>query len=171
MEKITSKYWYMLLLKGIIMIVLAILIFMSPITAILTYGIWIGLGFLITGIVRLVQGFQAKGVFENWGWTVFEGVMDIILGFVLVANPEILAIIFPFLIGFWGAFYGFYLLVDAFSGKGSAFLKIIAGILIVVIAFHIMFNPIELGIAITIWIGILLLIAGIYNVIASFSLK
>lgn len=171
MEKITSKYWYMLLLKGVIMIVLAVLIFMSPVTAILTYGIWIGLGFLIAGIVRIVQGFQAKGVLENWGWMAFEGVMDIILGFVLVANPEILAIIFPFLIGFWAAFYGGMLIVDGFSGTGNAFLKIIAGILIVVIAFHIMFNPIELGIAITIWIGIVLLIAGIYNVVASFSLK
>lgn len=171
MEKITSKYWYMLLLKGIIMIVLAILIFMSPAGALLTYVIWIGLGFIIAGIVRLVQGFQAKGVLDNWGWLVLEGVIDIILGFILMAHPGVTAAILPFLIGFWAAFYGFFLLIDAFSGKGSAFLKIIAGILIVILAFHIMFNPIELGIAMAIWIGIMLLIAGIYNVIASFSLK
>ena len=63
----------MLLLKGVIMILLAILTFMSPGGALLTYAIFIGIGFTLAGIVRIIQGFQAKGIVDNWGWIVLEG--------------------------------------------------------------------------------------------------
>lgn len=161
----------MLLIKGIIMILLAILMLSSPAAAILTYVIWIGLGLIITGVVRIVEGIQAKGTLDNWGWILFEGIMDILIGFILMANPAVTASVFPFIIGFWAAFYGFFLIVDSFTGTGNGLLKIVGGILIVMLAFNIMFNPLGLGLVITIWIGIMLLVMGIYNVIASFSLK
>jgi len=171
MENSISKNWYMVLLKGIIMILLAILIFMSPADALLTYAIWIGIGFSIAGILRIIQGFSAKGVLDNWGWLVLEGVLDIFVGFTLMAHPALTASILPFLIGFWAAFYGLFLIVDAFSGDGSMGMKLIAGIIILILGTMILFNPVAAGMAAAIWIGIILLFVGIYNVAASFSLK
>ena len=171
MENSISKNWYMLLIKGIIMILLAILIFMSPGGALLASVLYLGIGLTIAGIVRIVQGFQAKGIMDNWGWIVLEGVIDIIAGFILMANPDVSAAVLPFIIGFWATFYGFYLIIDAFSGTGSMGMKIIAGILTVIIGFTIMYNPVMMGMTLAVWIGILLLIVGIFNVFASFSLK
>ena len=171
MENSISKNWYMLLIKGIIMILLAILIFMSPGGALLASVLYLGIGLTIAGIVRIVQGFQAKGIMDNWGWIVLEGVIDIIAGFILMANPGVSAAVLPFIIGFWASFYGFYLIIDAFSGTGSTGIKIIAGILTVIIGFTIMYNPVMMGMTLAVWIAILLLIVGIFNVFASFSLK
>jgi len=171
MENSITKNWYMLLIKGIIMILLAILIFMSPADALLTYVLYLGIGLTVAGLVRIFQGFQAKGTLDNWGWIVMEGVIDIIAGFILMAHPAVSAAVLPFIIGFWGTFYGFYLVIDAFSGTGSTGMKLIAGILTVIIGFAIMFNPIMMGMTLAVWIAILLLIVGIFNVIASFSLK
>lgn len=161
----------MLLIKGIIMILLAILILSSPAGALLTYVIYIGIGFSITGIVRIIQGFQAKGVSESWKWIVFEGVIDLFVGFILMAHPGVTAAILPWLIGFWAAIYGFSLIIDAFSGKGNAGMKVITGILIVGFAFVIMFHPLLMGMTLVVWIGIMLLVAGIFNVIAAFGAK
>lgn len=171
MENVISKNWYMLLIKGLIMILLAILIFMSPAGALLTYVLYIGIGLLIAGVVRIIQGFRAKGVLDNWGWIALEGVVDIIIGFVLMAHPDITASILPFILGLWGTFYGFYLIIDAFSGTGKMGWKLIGGILTVIVGFSIMFNPIMMGMTIAVWIGIMLLIVGIFNVVLSFSLK
>lgn len=170
MENSISKNWYMILIKGIIMILLAILMFVSPEGALLTYAVFIGIGFIVAGIVRIFQGFSAKGV-DNWGWIVFEGALDLIVGFILVAHPALTASILPFIIGFWATFYGVFLFVDGFSGDGDAFLKIIGGILIFILGLAIMFNPILFGMTLVIWIGIVLLIVGIYNVIIAFSVK
>lgn len=171
MENVNSKNWYMLLIKGIIMILLAILIFTSPESALLTYVIYIGIGFGIAGVVRIIQGFQAKGVLNNWGWIVFEGLMDILLSFVLMAHPALTISILPFLLGFWGAIFGLFLIADAFSGTGGMGMKMISGILIVILGLVIMFNPVMMGMTIAVWIGIMLLVIGINNVITSFSLK
>ena len=117
MEK--SKNWYMLLIKGIIMILLAILVFSSPGGALLTYALYIGIGVIIAGIVSIVQGFQSKGLDDKWGWTVLGGALDLILGFILMALAGLTAAILPFIFGFWATFFGFSLFVSAFAGTGG----------------------------------------------------
>ena len=146
MEKQISKNWYWVLIRGIIMVILAVLIFNSPVDALLAYVLYIGIGFIIAGIIRIVEGFSAKGAVDNWGWIVFGGVIDLFLGYILIAHPDVTLSVLPFIFGFWAAFYGLYLIIDAFSGSGSAALKIISGILVFILANVIMFNPIAFGI-------------------------
>ena len=117
MKSEISKYWYLVLIKGIIMVLLAILVFTSPAGALLTYVFWVGIGIVITGIARIVQGISAKGVLDNWGSVVFEGVMDLFLGYILMVHPGLTLTILPVMIGFWAAFYGLNLIIDAFSGS------------------------------------------------------
>ncbi|MBN1197925.1 MAG: DUF308 domain-containing protein [Bacteroidales bacterium] len=171
MEKQTNKHWYWILIKGIIMILLAVLILQNPGGSLLAIALYIGIGFLVTGLIVIVQGFALKKHFPNWGWRVFEGILDIVLGFILIAHPALTATVLPFIIGFWGVIYGFYLTIDGFSGDRNAVVKSITGILLLILSFLIMFNPVFAGVALVIWVGIILLIGGIYNVIGSFSLK
>lgn len=167
----TSTNWYMVLIKGLIMILLSVLIFMSPGGALLTYAIYIGIGFIVAGVALVIRGFSAKGVLSNWGWILLEGVLDIILGFILLAHPDLTAAILPFVFGFYATFYGFFLIIDGFSGTGGGGMKVIGGILVLMLGLNIMFHPVMMGLSITIWIAIMLMVAGIYNVIGSFSLK
>jgi uncharacterized membrane protein HdeD (DUF308 family) len=152
------------------MVLLAVLLFMSPESSLLAYVLWIGIGFIISGIAIIIQGIAVKGV-QGWGWIVFGGVMDLFLGYILMAHPALTVSVIPIMIGFWAAFYGIYLIIDAFSGTGGALLKIIFGILIVIMANTIIFNPVAFGLTLAIWLGVILLFSGIYNIINSFSLK
>jgi STE24 endopeptidase len=68
-------------------------------------------------------------------------------------------------------FYGILLLIGSFSETENKTMKIISGILLFIIGAMIMRNPIFAGMSLAIWVAVLLLIAGIYNVIISFSLK
>lgn len=171
MENQVSARRHMILIKGIIMVLLAILIFMSPAGALLTYVLYIGIGLTIAGVVRIIDGFGLKGKMQNWGWAVFEGAMDIILGYILMAHPALTVSLLPVMIGFWAAFYGILLVIDAFSEPGGRGLKIVSGILIFLFANIIMFNPVFFGLTLAIWVGVVLLFAGIYNVINYFTLK
>lgn len=171
MEKQTSKMWSIPLLKGIILILLAILIFMSPVGALLAWAIYIGIGFIIAGIALIYQGFSLRGVTEGWGWKVFEGIIDLFLGFILLANPALTASIFPFIIGFWGVVAGASVFISGLSEKEGRWIKILFGILIFLLASVIMFNPLGAALSIAVWIGILLLLAGIGNLIFAFQVK
>lgn len=117
MENLISKNWHLVLIKGIIMVLLAILVLMSPAGTLLTYVVWLGIGVVISGIMRIVQGISAKGALDNWGSLVFEGVIDIFFGFILMLHPGITLTILPIMIGFWAAFYGLSLMIDGFSSS------------------------------------------------------
>ena len=171
MENQITSNWYIVLIKGIIMISLAFLVFSSPGGALLAYAIYIGIALSITGFLILFRGFSSKKDNTNWGWLVFEGLLDILLGYVLLANPLVTAAILPFVFGFWAVFYGVLLIINSFSEKQNKTMKIISGILMVLIGAMIMRNPIFVGLSIAIWVATLLFIAGIYNVVISFSLK
>jgi len=171
MENQNIKKWYLPLVKGIIMILLALMVFSSPEGSLLAWAVYIGLGFVITGIVYIIQGFSVRNTLQNWGWRVFEGVVDVFVGLVLIANPAITAAILPFVIGLWGAFYGIMLFVDALAEKGNRGIKLLSGIVIFLFSLIVIFNPLFAGMTIAIWFAIILLCAGIYNIIFSFDLK
>lgn len=171
MENQISKLWYMPLLKGLIMILLAILIFMSPAGTLLAWALYIGIGFLISGVILIYQGFSVRSTEQGWGWKVFEGILDLFLGFILVANPALTAAVVPFVIGFWGVITGIILFVSGFTGKDGKGLRIVFGILIFIFSTIIMFNPVSAAMTIVIWIGILLLLAGIGNLIFAFQAR
>jgi uncharacterized membrane protein HdeD (DUF308 family) len=171
MEDQIKINWYTVLINGIIMILLALLVFYSPGGALLAYALYLGIGFALAGVIFIFQGISMRKGNTNWGWIVFEGFLDLFLGYILLTNPVVTAAIIPFVVGFWAAFYGIYLIIDSFSGTGSMILKLLSGILVLVLGNVIMFNPIAGGLTIAIWFAVLLMIVGIYNVIISFSIK
>lgn len=171
MKRVISKNWWLVLLKGVILILLAFLVFSNPMGTLLGLSLFLGIGILITGVIIVIIALAAKNEMENWGWKLAEGILDIVFGFMLMANPEITAVVIPFMIGFWAIFYGILITIGAFSLKKLDWKLLIFGILTILLGNVIMFNPIFMGITLSIWIGITLLVAGIYNVVYSLDIK
>jgi uncharacterized membrane protein HdeD (DUF308 family) len=171
MEKMANKNWWLVLLKGLLLIVLAFIVIGNPGDTLLAIALFIGIAFLLTGFAIIFVALLGKNDLENWSWKLAEGILDVLLGFILIANPEITAIVIPFLIGFWALFYGILLTVGAFSSKEFSWIMLLVGILTIILGNIIMFNPIVMGLTLAIWIGITLLIVGIANVAFSFDIK
>lgn len=171
MSDVISKNWYLVLIRGLIMLLLAYLIFQSPAGALVTYALYIGIGFIITGLFEVFGGVASRKENDNWGWTVFGGIIDIVVGYVLLAHPGLTAAMIPFIIGFWGSFYGFFLVIDSFATKGNFAIKFISGLLLILLSGVLMFNPLAAGMSIAVWVAIMLVVAGIYNIFLSFKIK
>jgi uncharacterized membrane protein HdeD (DUF308 family) len=171
MESLSKKNWMLVLLKGLVLIFLAFLVLNNPVGALLGISTFIGIGFLITGVLSVTVSLAAKKEMKNWSWKLAEGILDIVFGFLLIANPEITAVVIAFVLGFWVVFYGILLTVGAFNSDKFNLINLIFGILIIFLGNFIMFNPIFTGLSLSIWIGISLLMAGIFNVVYSLDLK
>lgn len=171
MEEQAIPTWYMPLIKGIVMILLSVLILSNPEGALMAWAFYIGIGFVITGMVLIYQGFAGRETEENWTWKVFEGLLDMFIGFMLMVNPLVTSSIIPFLLGLWGVFYGIALFIDAFAHKENKFVKFAASLLVFWISSLIMFNPLLFGVSIAIWIGVVMLIIGVYSLVLAFNLK
>ena len=171
----TQKYWWLALIRGIILIVLAIYVFQYPVGALVGVAVYIGISLLFTGVTQIIVSFMSRGAIENWGWGLAGGIIDIIFATVLLSNPELSAASLPFAFGFWLVFSGAMTFVNSFrskkEGASNWWLELITGLLTVLIGYMIAGNLLVGAYAVTVWLGIGFLFAGIASIVMSFSFK
>jgi uncharacterized membrane protein HdeD (DUF308 family) len=167
--------WWMVLIKGIVLVILAFFVFRHPVDALVGLALYIGIGLLITGIVLVFAAFAVRKVSDTWGWRLAEGIIDIFLGYVLISNPAVTAAVIPFIVGFWIIVYGGILIASSFNDRKEEvsdwWMGLIGGIIGVIIGYFVMSNPLAGAISVTIWIGLGFLILGIANIMGSFKMR
>lgn len=157
------KYWWLLLVLGIIMFLLGIMIFVFPLLSYMTISVLFGITILISGIFYLVM--SGTKTLKGRGWLFVAGLIELLFGIFLTLWPAVSATILPYILGFWLLFKGFTLIgigADMSDVKGSGWgWSILWALAVIICAFVIIVYPIVFGIeAVIIWVGISCLIAG-----------
>lgn len=170
-----SKFWWLALLKGGLLIILAFLIFRHPVSALVGVTIYIAITLLLTGITEIFASVAAKELIPKWGWGLTGGIIDLIFGIILLSNPALSAAIIPFVVGFWIIIYGVMTFVGSFAIKKTGntlwWVETLLGLLAVIIGFSMTNNILAGVLAITYWMGFGFLLAGIFNVSLGFRLR
>lgn len=83
-------------ITGAILIALGVLTLRYPLNAILTVGMFIGIGLVISG-VNYLSGFW----FFRFKRFILLGLLDILGGIYMIAQPGVTSFILPFVIGLW----------------------------------------------------------------------
>ncbi|TDQ19292.1 uncharacterized membrane protein HdeD (DUF308 family) [Algoriphagus boseongensis] len=173
--KNVSNPWWMILIKGIILIALAIAIFNHPLETLVGFSVYMGIGLLFTGVLLIITAFTIRKIEPQWGWKLAEGVLDVVFAFILLSNPAITAVVFPFVIGFWVITYGIMKFADSFSqkkeGDSGWGINLLGAIVTIVLGYIVMTDFVAGTVAITTWIGAGLFLLGILNVTIAFQVK
>ncbi|WP_276388360.1 HdeD family acid-resistance protein [Eudoraea chungangensis] len=173
--KTVSKYWWLTLVRGLVLILLAVMVFKHPVGALVGVAMYLSISLLFVGITQIFMAIATKQTQDNWGWTLTVGLIDVFIAFILLSNPAVTAATLPFVVGFWLIVAGVMNFVNAFQDKkeGLAYwwLGLVGGVLMILIGFKLTNNLLVGTMAITSWIGIGLLLAGIINIAVAFGLK
>jgi uncharacterized membrane protein HdeD (DUF308 family) len=174
MKKKFKNRW-LVLIKGIILILLGFYVFRHPVDALVGLALYVGISLLITGIFLVIAALSFRKKLDTWSWRLAEGIIDIVFALVLLSNPAVTAAVFPFVVGFWIIVYGVIFIADAVrdkeEGAGDWWMGLVGGIAGVIIGYFVTSNPIAGAISVTFWIGLAFLLLGIVNVAASFRMK
>jgi len=169
------KHWWMTLIKGIILILLAFFVFNHPVGMLVGIVMYFSIALLITGALTIIASISSTKTDEDWGWKLTGGVIDVIFAIILLSNPGITAAILPFILGFWILVYGIMLFGGSFKAKKEGddnwWLSLLGGMLTIVIGYFIMSDLFAGAVAITMWLGLGLLIVGIINVVVSLKMR
>jgi uncharacterized membrane protein HdeD (DUF308 family)/predicted flap endonuclease-1-like 5' DNA nuclease len=162
--------WWLLLLQGIAAIILGVLLFTRPAATIQAIVIFLGIYWLITGILTLVSLIWDR---SQWGLKIITGILGILAGLFIVRNPIISAFVVPasfaLALGILGIVIGIGQLIQAFRGGGWGIG--ILGVLSIILGVLLLANPAIGGISLAIMLAILLIVGGIAAIIASFGLR
>ncbi len=142
-EKI--KYWLVPVIIGILLSITAIYLTMQPVKAFAGLSILFGWLIFINGGLNLSFAIRNRKVFKSWIWYLINGIIEMIIGAVLLFQPEISAQALIIFTGFWMMFSSVSRIRFAFILKkekiSNWIITLISGILAFIFSILIIFNP------------------------------
>lgn len=102
-----SKFWHVLI--ALSYMAAAIVMIVNPAASAVWITLFLAGFFVVTGLLRLIIGFQSRGAVANWGWIVFAGLISMALGGIIFAEWPVS--------GLWviGMFIAIELILQGFS--------------------------------------------------------
>lgn len=170
------KNWWVSLLVGILTIGLGILCFIAPDKSLLglTY-VFVAI-FLIAGILDIFFAVSNRKYTYGWGWTLAAGILEMLFGILLLVLPtQVITGILIYVVGFWILFRSIWGIGEScqlqmMGVKGWGWLLALS-ILCVLLSFFYLLSPVFGGIFIVIFIGISMVVYGIFRILMAFELR
>lgn len=170
------KNWWLLLLLGIAVFIVGIFIFSYPGLSYVAMSVAFAILILVSGAVNIALAVSNSNAAIGKGWLWAGGIVELLIGLLLICYPSMSAATLPLFLGFWLMFRSFGLI-----GSGSDLMSmkvpgggwtIFVGILLLLCSVMILAQPLLFGVeAVVIWVGISFLMAGISMAVFSFELK
>ncbi len=163
------RHWWVFVLRGLLFITAGIYMLLSPASSYAALGFFFGLIIFVAGVGELLHATGGHHPLKRRRHLLL-GIIDLILGLVLmaylVASMDILRVI----VGLWFLFRGISLVSFSWFLGRSLFL-IIGGILTAIFGLLIIFNGVFGSLTIIIFMSIALLVSGLFNVLQGWLMK
>ncbi len=133
--------WVLLLIAGLIALVGGIIALLNPLAATVTAVMLAGWIMLAAGVIEIIGVFSANG----WGariWSLILGLLTVVLGLYILANPIISAVVLTWLVGVLFLATGATKVVLSFGLRGTGFMAVVllSGIVSIVLGVMVLSN-------------------------------
>jgi len=171
----SKNYWWIPFLSGFILLLFGIWFLIAPIESFHSLTIVFGIIMLISGIPELYILIKSqKGFIENLSF-LLGGVLNIVLGILLIVNPRTILLIISILFGFWLIFKGGEQIKRAIKlrkNRNLVWKRVLTlGILMIVVAAILLWHPEIIGFTIALWTSIAFIMIGVFRIYLAFRLK
>lgn len=170
------RFWWTSSLLGILMIIVGIVMMLVPNISYLVLSGIVGVVIFVSGINNLALASNSHNIFTGKVWIFANGIIEILLGFILMFSISITEIILPILLGFWILFKAINIIgvsddMNLMEIPGAGW-TLLLGILTLICAFIVISQPLIFGEEIVVtWSSIALIILGVTMLIHSIRLK
>jgi DNA-binding winged helix-turn-helix (wHTH) protein/uncharacterized membrane protein HdeD (DUF308 family) len=156
-----TSIWWLFWLQGMTGIILGAMLLTAPGTTTATLVSFLGLYWLIMGILALVRVFVDQSV--PWLWSLVIGITGILAGIFVARHPLLAALTMPtaivIVLGVLGLIMGATEIVGGFMGGGIG--SFILGVIYVPVGLFLLGSPIAAALAAPPVFGVLLLVQGV----------
>lgn len=170
--KKSAKRWYLPVITGVILILIALWTFGNPAKSYVGLSLLFSISFFVSGVLEIIFSISHKRQLDN---SLVLGIITLIIGILLLLNPEISMIGLALYIGFLILFRSFGaigIVLDLKSyGESNWGALLVLGILGVLFSFILIWNPILGGLSIVIWTGITLFTGGFFSLLIGFKMR
>ncbi len=175
MGEIAAKYWWVILVRGVVLILLGMAMLIWPRQSLWVFAIIFVAYLFIDGIMSIFQGFSDRRAGQPAAGDFVVGGLAILAGIVILAWPKESATVIAFLVAFWALLAGISGVVGGLAlrrqpGSGWGWF-VTWGVLALLFGIIALFNPSALLVSLLWLIAIWAIMAGIVFAIASFYVR
>lgn len=171
--RITGNWWA-LALRAVAAILIGLFALMRPGITLVALITLFGVYAMADGLFAIVAAIRGIHAGERWGWMMFEGVVGVVIGFVLLTNHAIGALALTWLVAGWALTTGVLEIIAGIRLRKimtGEWLLLVAGVLSVILAFLIISRP-GIGLVLLVsWVGAYALISGIVLLGVAFRVR
>jgi len=174
MSKPRNKSWLALLVMGILLVAIGVLALVNPLSAYFKMVKYSGIILVVNAIFLTLVSPSSGNAPKEKKWLLAESVIDFVFGTVLLFNPLFSFLIYPYLIGPWIFAIGVIKVLAATDMRKRIrgwFFILLVGILCLVSAVFIIYDPFSTASGIPVLIGIFGLILGATDIAESFRYR
>lgn len=173
MKEIFKKTTNSIIFSSIIAIIVGLILIFYPSISLKTMGIIAAIYIIVYGIILIILDVKAYKYYIPFDG-MLPGILSVVLGIILICKPSILSIVFAFAIGVWIILTSINSLKLALALKDEEtpwILLLILGILDLILGVIVIFNPFEASLTLSIFIGIMLLVHAIIDIVDMIIIK
>jgi len=139
----TVRNWWISLVIGILSLILGVIFIFQPVDVLFTLVTLFVIGFFIIGLCEIIFAITNRNFINGWELTLAVGILDILVGILLLSIPAATPVIVFYLIGSWIMFQSIWAIEMTFdirkrSLKGSRW-EVLLGLAILGLIFSFIF--------------------------------
>jgi len=173
--KQTIKNWWLFVLMGVLLLIGGVWVMMTPIESFIGLSIVFSVIVFVNGFFDVLFSISNNKILKGWGWYLAGGILEILMGIVLIIHPEISMTILPLILGFWLMFGGVSIVSGAFDLKSYRIKGwgwvLALGALLMIFSFMVLTNPVFGASTLVIFTAMAILSYGISYLIFGLKLK
>ena len=163
--KSSPTLFFLLGLKALIAIGIGLAFLINPLGMVSTFSFLLGIALLIFGVTNIYNGLKVKNETTYWMLLTQDGVLQVVVGIIFVAWPELPTNLIMITLGIWIILGGIIQFVIANKYKDGLAQRNFRGILAIILGGIIVFNPDTSVKIFSMIIGALSLFYGLYMVV------
>lgn len=173
--KRTVKNWWLFLVLGVLLIIGGIYVLTTPAESYVTLAIFFSVLIFVNGIFDVVFAISNHKIIQGWGWHLAGGVLEIVLGVVLMSHPGISMATLPLILGFWLIYGATSTISGAFDLKSYQIKgwgwPMALGILLLIFGFIVIADPVFGSGSVLMFTSLAIISYGVSYVIFGIQLK
>ena len=169
-----TNYWWGILILGILIAILGLWMLFYPIQGFDFLANIFGWVLLISGVFELVVSASLEKKIYGWGWWLAGGIIDILIGIVLILNQELTKEVLPFFFAFVFLFKGIQYILAGFSMTSTYkywWLYLLNGVLMLILAWIFFSSSSNPAFLVDFLVSIVFIYWGTVLALFSFDLK
>ena len=170
------RFWWATSVVGILMIIVGLVMMIFPTISYLVLSSIVGVVIFVSGISNLALAANSHNIMVGKVWVFASGIVEVLLGFILMFSVVVSELVLPVLLGLWMLFKALNIIgvsddMSILEMPGASW-TMLMGILTLLCAFIVISQPLIFGAtAVVLWSSIALIILGATLFLYSLQLK